>query len=166
MIDREERLLFGHLWAVGGASLLLLIFLFGEVFIIFIRALASLSPASFFGVLAFELLFFCFLWLFVGAYTWFTGTIPIAIVFLIAEKFSIRSVWYYLSSGILIGIAATPVFALLTWRFLSTLPFFERCMIDAPMVVACSAFGGLLYWWKAGRWSGATPASSNAAIRT
>ena len=93
--------MFGHLWAVGGASLLLLIFLFGEVFIIFIRALASLSPASFFGVLAFELLFFCFLWLFVGAYTWFTGTIPIAIVFLIAEKFSIRSVWYYLSSGIL-----------------------------------------------------------------
>src|SRR5260370_39648263 len=120
MIDLEERLLFGHLWAVGGASLLLLILLFGEVFIIFIRALAILSPASFFGVLAFELLFFCFMWLFVGAYTWFTGTMRIAIVFLIAEKFSIRSVWYYLSSGILIGMTATRMYELHTCRFVST----------------------------------------------
>jgi hypothetical protein len=84
MRSREDRLLFGHLWAAGAASSLLFILLFGKGVVSELMHL-SFSPRLFLGVLTLLPVFFIF-WLMVAACTWFTGTIPLVIAFLIAEK--------------------------------------------------------------------------------
>ena len=161
MINRDERLLFGHLWAVAAASLLLLIFESGKSTVADWMLVDSVR--AFFGTLVVHLLFIPFWWFLVAVFTWLTSAIPFVISFLIAEKFSIRNVWYYVVCGTLTGIIATPVFTSRGGTF-AILAVYERWITDAPLVAACGAFGGLVYWWKAGRFAGAVPTSSDSAI--
>jgi hypothetical protein len=161
MRSRNERLLFGHLWAMFAASTLLFVLLFGKAG----WMLISFSLLSFFEVLALHPVASFFVWLIIAACTFFTGTIPLGAAILIAEYFSIRNVWYYVLSGVPIGMAATPAFVLVTWSSSESLSFFERYIRAVPLVVLCSVFGCLVFWWKAGRWAGAT-AEARSALPT
>jgi hypothetical protein len=161
-INREERLLFGHLWAVGGASVLLLIGWSGKS-IIDDFMLASFSPGRFLLWIILNLLVLFFYWLLCAAFTWITAVIPIVVVFLTGEKFRIRSIFFYLASGALFGVLATPVFTA-RGGIVPDLALYGAWIADVPLVASCGAFGGFLYWWKAGRWAGAAPTSSGSAV--
>jgi len=161
-IHRDERLLFGHLWAVAGASLLLLI-AWSSKGVVDDFMLASFSPGRFLLWVIMNLLVLFFYWLLFAAFTWITAVIPIMAVFLTAEKFRIRNIFYYIVSGALTGVLATPVFTA-RGGVVPYLAFHGAWIGDVPLVASCGAFGGFLYWWKAGRWAGAAPANPDAAV--
>ncbi len=157
-----ERLVFGYLWAIAAASLILTVFLFGKS-VAAEWAIVVRSPLTLLGFVAVNGLFLVFTWLLVGFCTLVTAMVPFGISFAIAERYGIQNVWYYAACGTLTGFVATPAFTLLNIAGHSPPPFYERCITNAPLVVLCGTLGGLAYWWKAGRWAGTLPTGSDCS---
>jgi hypothetical protein len=150
--DRDQRLVFGYLWAVASATIVLILYFFGASRTSW--GVELHSPLILLGSLILTAIFV----LFVGFCVLVSAMIPFGILFVIAERFSIRNVLYYIILGALTGLILTPAFTVFQ-SSVNPLPFYERCIANAPLLAFSGCFGGFVYWWKAGRGAGTSPSA-------
>ena len=89
-------------------------------------------------------------------FIFFTAIIPVLFVHRIAEQFSIRSFWYYVVCGALVGLALSPVAVVITPSWYTdppeAPPFLEQALNFARFSVPSGAAGGFAYWVVTGRY--------------
>jgi hypothetical protein len=163
--DRDQRLVFGYLWAVASATMVLFVFVLALTRTVWKIDLDS--PLTFLGSAALAIAVLVLIWLLIFFCILVLAIVPFSISFVIAERFSIQNAWYYILSGGLTGLILAPVFGK-TGQHLSTafyeryvaniyqLPLYERyfTVTDARLLVLSGAFAGFVYWWKAGNSAG------------
>ena len=95
------------------------------------------------------------LFMVLSVFTFFTAMIPVLVVHKIAQKFSIRSFWYYVACGALTGLVLSPVavFIMPSWYTdpPELPPLLERALNFARFSVPSGAVGGFAYWIVTGR---------------
>jgi hypothetical protein len=83
-------------------------------------------------------------------FTFFLAIIPVFIAHKVAERFSIKSLWYYVACGALTGLALSPVAVIITPRWYTDPPEVPP-FLDQALAFARGAIGGLAYWLATGR---------------
>jgi hypothetical protein len=150
--DRGENMTWGHICAVLAASTVFALSL--PIFTYFFRG--GLSAVHPFSEQLFQLLVtICVLFVIVATITFFTSWFAVFVVFWLARRLSISNVWYYVACGTLISLILSPLGVILrprmAWDPWPDPPFLVEVLSIAYITMPSGAVGGLVFWWKTGR---------------